>query len=825
MGANHRNVVVVGGGTELTDGLAKSLGDDYRVFAAGDIGSLSGHLEHSWQTIISAAAIPALRQKLVELGRLGTPVLAIVSGRQAQDELDETMVDCDAVVTDKVSIPDLTILCKRLCDRATLMVGTRAHNDELNSQLASASQKEGKISRKLERVERELIAASHELERLNRELELMSYKDSLTGMYNHRTFQERLREEVARAQRHERSFSLLYGDIDNFSVVNRSMGYQFGDEALRVIAGVISSMDSSERVRDSDVAARYGGEEVMILLPETDKHGATIKAQRLCDTIAETNFPGIDKITMSFGVVNFPEDGTDAETLLDAADRALTFAKERGRNQVSTVSAPLTSGVIAQPERIRSSHERMAEIVGILRKDRAVTCLLVDLRRLRRVEHELGAAQYAQLFDRAGVVLDEMRGNQLRTNDVICRISNDDAYLCVLSPSRDPDPTRSFDVTLVAERVHRTVNAALARETRELIRDDPRITVGHARVLNNSMIRPERLIARLVDEARSSAALAREREAQHNKSLLQELILTNSLRPVYQPIVDLHELRIFSFEALTRGPKRSSLESPAALFSVADEVDLTFELDRACFRGALRGAVGLESQHKLFVNLLPLSFYDSSFIEHEVHRLLEAADLRPHNIVFEITERLAIENFASFRRALANYTELGFGVAIDDVGTRHSNLETVMALRPHFIKVSDVLVRGIAESRVRREMLRSLRHIADAIDAVIVAEGIETEADLQVLMDLGIRFVQGYFLGRPGPPFPTVSPSVLSLVAELGKERPLITPALAGGLEDNYEETDPGLGDDNRGRIWTPISVPSPSGETSFMRELQIDNE
>jgi predicted signal transduction protein with EAL and GGDEF domain len=139
----------------------------------------------------------------------------------------------------------------------------------------------------------------------------------------------------------------------------------------------------------------------------------------------------------------------------------------------------------------------------------------------------------------------------------------------------------------------------------------------------------------------------------------------------------------------------------------------------------LRSALTLEPVHRLFVNLLPMSFYDAAFIEVEVGNLLTAAGLTPANIVFEITERLAIENFASFKRALATYTRMGFGVAIDDVGTRHSNLETVMSLRPHFIKISDVLIRGIARSTVKREMLRSLRHIAETIDAVMIAEGIE----------------------------------------------------------------------------------------------------
>ena len=99
---------------------------------------------------------------------------------------------------------------------------------------------------------------------------------------------------------------------------------------------------------------------------------------------------------------------------------------------------------------------------------------------------------------------------------------------------------------------------------------------------------------------------------------------------------------------------------------------------------------------------------------------------------------------------------MGFGVAIDDVGTRHSNLETVMSLRPHFIKISDVLVRGIARSTVKREMLRSLRHIAETIDAVMVAEGIEHVEDVLALRDLGLRYGQGYYMARPGPPFPTL---------------------------------------------------------------------
>jgi hypothetical protein len=194
-----------------------------------------------------------------------------------------------------------------------------------------------------------------------------------------------------------------------------------------------------------------------------------------------------------------------------------------------------------------------------------------------------------------------------------------------------------------------------------------------------------------------------------------------------------------------------------------------------------------------------MSFYDQAFIEVEVGNLLSAAGLTPANIVFEITERLAIENFASFKRALANYTAMGFGVAIDDVGTRHSNLETVMSLRPHFIKISDVLARGIARSTVKREMLRSLKHIAETIDAVMIAEGIEQVEDVVALRELGIRYGQGYYMARPGPPFPTMPDHVRAELRSLAVTSPASIVKIKTRPQQDDEGDEEDRDDDNDG--------------------------
>ena len=614
----------------------------------------------------------------------------------------------------------------------------------------------------------EISEAADELAELSVQLDALTLRDELTGLYTHRAFQERLREECARALRYGQPLALLIADIDGFASVNYDLGYSVGDDILRRIATVLQDDHAPDQVRGAEIVARYSGEEFVVLLPETGKAGALIKAARLRDAVALAEMPEGRTMSMSFGVAALPDDAADPEGLLTAAEAAVRGAKRGGPGRVHFFSAGDDPSVersasrqftqLPQLDRFRPYQERMHEVTSILIRDRSLSCLLVDLSRLHRVELDQGVAHHSEIYDHAAALLDRLRGSVLDPADLICRSGDGDGYFVILSPR----PGQRIDLEGLASSVERTVEEGLAPVVSEVLREQPRITVGSARVLGNSLLRPERITARLVTDAVAATRNSRERKAHRDRSTLQDIILGDGLTSVYQPIVDLGSGDIFAYEALTRGPRGTALESPATLFAIADEVDLTVELARACFRGALRSALTLEPVHRLFVNLLPMSFYDAAFIEVEVGNLLSSAGLTPANIVFEITERLAIENFASFKRALAAYTAMGFGVAIDDVGTRHSNLETVMSLRPHFIKISDVLVRGIARSTVKREMLRSLRHIAETIDAVMIAEGIEQLEDVVALRDLGLRYGQGYYMARPGPAFPTLRDDVRS---------------------------------------------------------------
>lgn len=167
-------------------------------------------------------------------------------------------------------------------------------------------------------------------------VEQQAVTDPMTGLYNRRHFNEQLSKEIDRFQRHGHSFSYIIIDLDYLKKINDTLGHQYGDVAIKHIAGVLK-----RQVRDVDTAARYGGEEFVILLPVTDSRAARAAAERICAAIREKPLEGIGTITASVGTATFPTDADDRDKLTELADQALYLAKHRGRNQVCSVAEDL----------------------------------------------------------------------------------------------------------------------------------------------------------------------------------------------------------------------------------------------------------------------------------------------------------------------------------------------------------------------------------------------------------------------------------------------------------------------------------------------------
>ena len=161
--------------------------------------------------------------------------------------------------------------------------------------------------------------------------------DGLTGLYNRRFFNEELSREVSRSYRHFLRMSLIMIDVDHFKKYNDQNGHQAGDEVLQRVAAILRN-----ETRICDMECRYGGEEFVLILPETSKEEALGLAEKLRRKIYETEFPHgykqpSGRLTVSLGVATFPEDASDDKSLIEVADDGLYRAKENGRNCVATV--------------------------------------------------------------------------------------------------------------------------------------------------------------------------------------------------------------------------------------------------------------------------------------------------------------------------------------------------------------------------------------------------------------------------------------------------------------------------------------------------------
>ena len=199
---------------------------------------------------------------------------------------------------------------------------------------ARADKRFGKDIREMLAVIANQVAVSLQNGLLYRRMETMATTDGLTGLTNHRTFQERFGDLLERAARHGHRAAVLLCDVDHFKKVNDTYGHPAGDEVLRRVAKVLQ-----EVARKIDITARYGGEEFAVVLDNADVHQARAVAERLRQEIGKLAIEtdkGPLRITESVGVAAFPDDGRDRATLIERADTALYHAKHTGRNRVVT---------------------------------------------------------------------------------------------------------------------------------------------------------------------------------------------------------------------------------------------------------------------------------------------------------------------------------------------------------------------------------------------------------------------------------------------------------------------------------------------------------
>jgi len=230
---------------------------------------------------------------------------------------------------------------------------------------------------------------------------------------------------------------------------------------------------------------------------------------------------------------------------------------------------------------------------------------------------------------------------------------------------------------------------------------------------------------------------------------LDSILEKQTVNAVFQPIFNIKNNKLHGFEALSRGPDHSPLHLPVPLFQTAEHQGKLSELETLCRSISVTSFTKRQLPGKLFINISPKALLDPNHPKGSTLKLIKQLGLSPSDVVIELSEQYPADDIDLLKSCLNHYRNQGFLTAIDDLGAGYSGLRLWSELAPDYVKIDRHFIHQIDITPVKQEFVRSIVDLCQSLTCKVIAEGIETEAELTMLSQLGVSYCQGYLLGRP----------------------------------------------------------------------------
>jgi diguanylate cyclase (GGDEF)-like protein len=603
----------------------------------------------------------------------------------------------------------------------------------------------------------------------------LAIRDELTGSHNRRHLIRLIENEKERTARLGRLFCLCLLDIDHFKRINDTYGHQAGDAVLREFAATVQ-----RQIRESDSFGRYGGEEFLLMLPETSIDEARALAERVRVNIAKLGFPDLPDlaVTVSIGIAEFRADELIAQTVA-RADEALYKAKSSGRNRVvrygqEADAAPADAGTpapAALPQALpdagsrdnltgllnrRMLRDRLAHAIErAVRNSDMVGLILLNVNNFKEINQSHG-------YEAGDAVLVQVAAAlraALRDCDTVARWSNDEFAVLIEDLSHENDAVQvaqkivaGFGTPLTVQDRSCFVSCSAGVAVFPGAGPDHDILLEHAEAAMTCAKSWGENTVELY--APQQAAVPHQRLSL--KNALREALINNQLFVEYQPQVDLASEAVVGVEALVRWrhPEYGVI-SPAEFIPLAEETGLIvpigdWVLRTACVQQQAWVEAGLPSL-KVAVNLSARQLKDPGLVE-RVLKTLADSRMDPRCLDLEITESVLIEHPEAHRDAMMRLRAAGVQISIDDFGTGYSSLNYLSELPVDVLKIDGSFVRrlGRAPTPGRASVIPELIiEMAHRLDLHVIAEVVETADQLHELRRMGCDVGQGYYFDRP----------------------------------------------------------------------------
>jgi diguanylate cyclase (GGDEF)-like protein len=609
----------------------------------------------------------------------------------------------------------------------------------------------------------------------------LAIRDELTGSHNRRHLIKLIETEKERTVRLGPLFCLCLLDIDFFKRINDTYGHSTGDTVLREFARTVQ-----RQIRDIDSFGRYGGEEFLLMMPETTIHEALALAERVRVSIEKMGFSAMPDLvtTVSIGVAQFRMGESIAQTVA-RADEALYLAKSGGRNRVvdyndAEALAAAEGTVRGAPCLLDEGGTRLVArfdasqcdpLTGLLnrrmlrdrlnhameraeRNHATVALMLLNLNKFKEINDALGYEAGDAILSQSGQRIRKV----LRESDTIARWGGDE-FIVVLE-----DLNQAGDADQVAEKILDQFAEPFTVGARESF---VTLSVGIAvypatdgdmdfllKCADIAMTRAKSWGDNIV-QVYSSDAVMPPNERLALKNGLREALGGGQLFLEYQPQVDLATRTIVGVEALIRWqhPVYGRIE-PGRFVPLAEETGMIvpigdWVLRTACEQNRKWVAAGLPSI-KMAVNLSARQLKDAGLVA-RVLRIVAETGIAAGDLDLELTEGILIDNLEANRGTMVALRSAGLKISIDDFGTGYSSLNYLSELPADILKMDGSFVRRLGQPLTRARpyvIAESIIEMAHRLNLKVIAEAVETAEQLSDLQRMHCDEAQGYFFNR-----------------------------------------------------------------------------
>jgi len=642
----------------------------------------------------------------------------------------------------------------------------------------------------------------------NKELTYLATRDALTGCLNRRAFSERFQVLFDAAREQGSELSCVMVDLDHFKAVNDNFGHSVGDEVIIMLADVLKA-----NTRKEDLVGRYGGEEFCLVMPGMSLELACNVAERIRLRIKDESNKRYEhgpRVTASIGVASMLDEPKDPGALNIFADEALYCAKENGRNRVvsyasmaeaaaeETTEITVVNETPTEEPKIENLQSRIAELEDIAtqfsseieyhrsydtltglpnqvlfydriqqgiergsRQGQLSAVLIIDIEMFSQINESLGRSGGDKLLKEVATRLNSV----VRKSDGIARLSVSrlagDEFAVLYS-----DIPQKEQVTWAVKRLLDVVNQPVDIDGNTIYL---KCHVGISLYPNDADN-----VESLLNKAMSAKQYSKKHKTEFGYQFFDQHVHELSLRHlhleadlhraienddwalVYQPKMQLEGSKIVGVEALIRWkhPERG-LISPMDFIEFAEQRGLIVKIGNWVIHEACRQLRSWMDNGihdcKIAINISSIQLIESDIVA-RILGCLEEFRVPPRLFEIEITETILMENLRQAIDSLARLHARGISIAIDDFGTGYSSLRYLKSLPIHSLKIDRGFIHDICIDNNDQKIVQTLITMAHSMGISVVAEGVETREQFEVLSEFAVDEIQGNLLSKPVSP-------------------------------------------------------------------------